>query len=92
VTSNASARQGLTGQIRNAIGARIKELTVPQTVHCVVVNFTTGPPSSLSVKPQGTSTIITGIRYPSWYTPVVGHTIVCHRVGTDLYMNSHFQP
>jgi exosome complex RNA-binding protein Rrp4 len=91
MTSNAQARQGLTNQIRGAIIAQIKQLPVPQAVHGVVTNHTTGPPSSLTVTLQGTSTEISGIRYFDSYTPTIGDTVVGHKVGTDYYVVGKFQ-
>jgi hypothetical protein len=84
----AKTRQGVTDRIRGIVTDHVARLSIPQEVHGVVSSIQTGP-SSLTVKFQGTATLIAGIRYPSWYTPTVGDTIIMHKTLTDTRMVDH---
>src|ERR1700733_1143484 len=85
MTSSTKARQGLTRQMGNMIADTVATMHVPRLVYCVVAAVsTTGPTVSLMF--QGTTTVIPGIRYESSYTPNVGDTVYCARVGTDIFV------
>jgi hypothetical protein len=85
MTSGAKARQGVTKQITKLITDTINQLHVPQMVYGVVSAVSTSTPTC-SVTLQGTSTVITGVRFTQSYAPLVGDTVYCARVGTDLFI------
>jgi hypothetical protein len=86
----AQARQGLTNKLRGLVHDVVSTLPIPHTQHATVISVQTAP-SRVTVAFSGTAEHISGIRYPSWYTPTVGDTVICHKVGTDIYVDSHIQ-
>ena len=50
----------------------------------VVASVEAGPPQSLTLYLSGAPTTIAGVRYLASYSPTVGDTVSCRKVGTDL--------
>lgn len=85
MTSSAKARQGLTSKLGQLIVDKINTLHVPQMVYGTVSAVSSTTPTC-SVTLQGTSTVITGVRYGQDVVPAVGDVVYCARVGTDLFI------
>lgn len=90
-TSSAKARQGLASKLGQMIVDKINSLHVPQLVYGTVSAVSSTAPT-VSVTLQGTSTVIPNVKYLDSSTPQVGSTVVCARVGTDLFVMGRITP
>lgn len=84
-TSSAQARQSVTAKLRSMVVDVVKTMHVPRLVYGVVSAVATATPTC-SVTLQGTSTVITGVKFDQRYGPVIGDVVYCARVGTDMFI------
>lgn len=85
MTSRATARQNLSDAIRRGVVSVIDALHVPQAVYGTVTAISTTT-QTCTITQQGSAGTTAGVKSISSYVPAVGDTVVCWRVGTDLWI------
>jgi hypothetical protein len=73
--------------MRQMVADVIATMHVPRIVYGTVSAISTTSPT-VSITLQGTATVIAGVRYTVGFAPAVGDTVICARVGTDLFVLS----
>jgi len=87
----STSAAAVSAAIRKAVAEAISALHIPQVVWAVVTAVEAGPPPSITVQQQGSASTNAGVRYVG-LPPVVGDTVICFAVASDLWSIGSINP
>jgi len=76
-------------QVAKHVQQTVAAMQVPVLVQGTVASIVTVPFNGITIKLQGASNATGPYRYPAWYSPTVGDSVYCHKIGTDVTMLYH---